>query len=65
MVIAQRKRIIEDTDGSGSNVIDLSQQDASDNEENPATKRGPSNAALEKMTDYSEELPYHDIHADC
>ena len=51
-VIGQRQRIIEDTDGSSSQVVDLT-QDGDDAEQLTVAKRGPSKEALEKFFDYS------------
>lgn len=58
MVIGIRQRIIEDTDGQSSKVIDLSNEDdedgdADDAEHPAATLRGPSKEAIAKFTDYS------------
>lgn len=50
VIIGQRQRIIEDTDGSGSQVMDLTQDD----DLHHVANRGPSKEATEKFTDYSK-----------
>lgn len=52
VVIGQRQRIIEDTDGSSSQGADLT-QDGDDMDQPVAAKRGPSKEAIEKLSDYS------------
>ena len=52
MVIGQRTRIVEDTDGSGSQAIDLMQEDEEHGEHPVNQRRGPSKEAIEKFTDY-------------
>ena len=52
MVLGQRQRIVEDTDGSSSQTVDLTQEDDEMNEHPAAQRRGPSKEALEKFTDY-------------
>lgn len=53
LAIGQRQRIIEDTDGSSSKVIDVDSDGEQDDELADVTaKRGPSDEALAKMTDY-------------
>ena len=54
MVLGIRQRIVEDTDGSSSQGINLTQGD----EEETATpkRRGLSKEAMEKFTDYSESI---------
>ncbi|KAH9931521.1 timeless protein-domain-containing protein [Fomitopsis serialis] len=57
LAMGQRQRIIEDTDGSSSNVIDVDSDDEHENELAAVTaKRGPSEEALAKITDYL--IPY-------
>ncbi len=61
MVIGQRQRIIEDTDGSSSQQIDL----ISDDEDEAARAlklREASREAIAKFTDYS---PYKVLYATC
>ena len=57
MVIGIRQRIVEDTDGSGSQAIDLTQDNGDEDggDAAPAKRRGPgpSKEAMEKFTDYS------------
>ena len=56
MVIALRQRIVEDTDGQSSNVININSDDDADNSDR--LMRGlPSTEAREKFTDYSKSLP--------
>ncbi|EPT01958.1 hypothetical protein FOMPIDRAFT_1036026 [Fomitopsis schrenkii] len=57
LAIGQRQRIIEDTDGSSSKVIDVDSDSGEDNELAAVTaKRGPSDEALAKIIDYL--IPY-------
>ncbi|TFY67030.1 hypothetical protein EVJ58_g1892 [Rhodofomes roseus] len=57
LAIGQRQRIIEDTDGSSSKVIDVDSDSEPENELAAVTaNRGPSDEALAKMTDYL--IPY-------
>ena len=57
LAIGQRQRIIEDTDGSSSKVIDVDSDSEQDNELAAVTaKRGPSEEALAKMTDYCAHI---------
>ncbi|CCM05491.1 uncharacterized protein FIBRA_07712 [Fibroporia radiculosa] len=54
--ISQRQRIIEDTDGSTSQVNAMSDEDADDGAEIVVASRGPSSEALAKINDYL--IPY-------
>ncbi|GJE93432.1 timeless-domain-containing protein [Phanerochaete sordida] len=60
MVIGIRQRIVEDTDGSSSQAVDLTQDDGDEDGSYPAPAKrrgpGPSKEAVEKFTDYM--IPY-------
>ncbi|KZT26081.1 timeless-domain-containing protein [Neolentinus lepideus HHB14362 ss-1] len=56
LVIAQRKRIVEETDGCSSKTALQSDAESDAEDVFIDTKRGPSDEALEKFTDYL--IPY-------
>ena len=54
LAIAQRLRIVEDTDGSSSQLPDGGDDDSADNLEDltKARSKGPSEEAVSKFTDF-------------